>query len=110
MANNIDTSPKANKLNEDDSSFMNRAFIEQHLGKILMTVILLLTYIQLRYEYEDRILSIANLKTELNDVRYTSVEKWGRLTQKASPEVIRAKVAESTVNLIESDEPPVRIK
>lgn len=110
MANNTDIPNQADKLKDDESSFINHAFIEKHLGKILMVVILLLTYIQLRYEYEDRILNIARLKVELNDVRYTSVEIWGRLTQKASPQAIRAKVAESTVDLIESDEPPIRIK
>ena len=75
-----------------------------------MTRILLISYIQLRYEYEDHIIAIARLKNERNDVRYTSIEKWGDLTLRNRPEVIKKQVANSDVNLIESDEPAVIIK
>ena len=43
-------------------------------------------------------------------MRYTSIEKWGDLTLRNRPEVIKQKVADSDVNLIESDEPAVIIK
>lgn len=109
MAKKFNIINEAGKVIDDDNSFMNRAFIEKNFGKILIVIILLLSYIQLRYEYEDRILDIANLKRELNDVRYTSIEQWGRLTRDARPEVIKAKVANSDVKLKESDEPPVKI-
>jgi len=110
MAKKFNIINSAGKILDDDSSFMNRDFIEKNFGKIIIVIILLLTYIQLRYEYEDRILNIGNLKRELNDVRYTSIEQWGRLTQKSNPEIIKTKVLQSDVALIESDEPPVRIK
>jgi len=110
MAKKFNIIDKAGKVMDDDKSFMNRAFIEKNFGKIVLVIIMLLSYIQLRYEYEDRILSIANLKRELNDVRYTSVEKWGRLTRDGRPEVIRQKIITSGIDLKESDEPPVKIK
>ena len=85
-------------------------FFEGHFQKIIVVIILLISYIQLRYEYEDHIIAIARLKNERNDVRYTSIEKWGDLTLRNRPEVIKQKVADSDVNLIESDEPAVIIK
>lgn len=89
---------------------MNTDFYHKNFGKILVVIILLLSYIQLRYEYEDSLANISALKKERNDVRYTSIEKWGILTLRNRPEVIREKVASSDVNLIESDEPPVIIE
>ena len=43
-------------------------------------------------------------------MRYTSIEKWGDLTVRNRPEVIKEKVADSDVDLIESDEPVVIIR
>lgn len=110
MAKRFNIINEAGKVIDEDKSFMNRAFIEKNFGKIVLVIILLLTYIQMRYEYEDRIVTIAKLKRELSDIRYTSVEDWGRLTKAARPEVIREKIRQNNVELIESDEPPVRIK
>lgn len=110
MAKKFNIINEAGKLIDEDKSFMNRAFIEKNFGKIVFVIILLLTYIQMRYEYEDRILNIGNLKRELSDIRYTSVEDWGRLARDARPEVIREKIRTSNVELIESNDPPVRIK
>ena len=95
---------------ESDESLIDKKFIEQYLGRILVVIILLMGNIQLRYDYENCIYNIGKLKAERNDVRYTSIEKWGILTGKNRPEVIRQKVASSSVNLIESDEPPIKIK
>lgn len=85
-------------------------FYHKNFGKILVVIILLLSYIQLRYEYEDCLANISALKKERNDVRYTSIEKWGILTLRNRPEAIRSRVASSDVNLKESDEPPVIIE
>lgn len=89
---------------------MNMDFYHKNFGKILVVIILLLSYIQLRYEYEDCLANISALKKERNDVRYTSIEKWGILTLRNRPEAIRSRVASSDVNLKESDEPPVIIE
>jgi len=97
-------------FNDDQNLFFSKKFFEQHFRKILIVIILLISYIQLRYEYEDHIIQISNLKNERNDVRYTSIEKWGDLTVRNRPEVIKKRVAESDVDLIESDEPAVIIK
>ena len=109
MAKKINILDGAGKVIADDESPLSMKFYEQHSGKIIMVIILLLSYIQLRYEYEERILSIGRLKVERNDVRYTSIEKWGVLTTSNRPEAIRAKVANSDVQLIDSDERPVII-
>lgn len=100
---------EAGKVIKDDESPLNMKFYEQHFGKIVVVVILLLCYINLRYEYEERILSIGRLKKERNHVRYTSIEKWGVLTLQNRPEVIREKIVNSKVDLVVSDESPVEI-
>ncbi len=101
---------KAEKAISNDDSPMNMDFYHKNFGRILVVIILLLSYIQLRYEYEDSLANINALKRERNDVRYTSIEKWGILTLRNRPEEIRAKVASSEVKLIQSDEPPVIIE
>lgn len=101
---------KAEKAISNDDSPMNMDFYHKNFGRILVVIILLLSYIQLRYEYEDSLANINALKRERNDVRYTSIEKWGILTLRNRPEEIRSKVASSEVKLIQSDEPPVIIE
>lgn len=100
----------AEKVITNDESPMDMDFYRKNFGKIVVVIILLLGYIQLRYEYEDCLAHISALKKERNDVRYTSIEKWGILTLKNRPEVIRSQVANSQVDLKESDEPPVIIE
>jgi hypothetical protein len=97
-------------ISDDQNLLFSKKFYEQNFQKILFIIILLISYIQLRYEYEDHIIAIARLKNERNDVRYTSIEKWGDLTVRNRPEVIKEKVADSDVDLIESDEPVVIIR
>ena len=97
-------------ISDDQNLLFSKKFYEQNFQKILLVIILLISYIQLRYEYEDHIIAIARLKNERNDVRYTSIEKWGDLTVRNRPEVIKDKVADSDVDLIESDEPVVIIR
>lgn len=109
MAKKFSIINEAGKVLDDENKYFTHSFLEKHFGKILIVIILLLCHIQLRYEYEDRILHIAQLKRERNDVRYTSIEKWGILTLRNRPEVIKAKVAASGLQLKECDEPPVRI-
>lgn len=101
---------EAGKLFSSQDSYINKEFFERHLGKILIVIILSLSYIQLRYEYENHLLNIGRLKLERNDKRYTSIEKWSILTSRNRPEVIRSQVANSQVKLIESDERPVIIE
>ncbi len=111
MAKKINIIDEAGKvISEDESPLFSKKFYEQNFQKILIVVILLISYIQLRYAYEDHIINLARLKNERNDVRYTSIEKWGDLTVRNRPEVIKQRVADSDVNLIESDEPAVIIK
>ena len=97
-------------ISDDQNLLFSKKFYEQNFQKILFIIILLISYIQLRYEYDDHIIAIARLKNERNDVRYTSIEKWGDLTVRNRPEVIKEKVADSDVDLIESDEPVVIIR
>ena len=97
-------------ISDDQNLLFSKKFYEQNFQKILFIIILLISYIQLRYEYEDHIIAIARLKNERNDVRYTSIEKWGDLTVRNRPEVIKEKVGNSDVDLIESDEPVVIIR
>lgn len=101
---------EASKVLTSETTVLDKTFFEKNFKKILLAVILLLSYIQLRYEYEDRLLSIGRLKAERNDVRYTCIEKWSTLTKENRPEHIRESVARSSVHLIESDERPVIIK
>ena len=86
-----------------------KEFLHRNFKKILVVVLLLMGFIQLRYEYEDSLSEISKLKAQRNDQRYTSIEKWGILTMKNRPEYIIEQVAKSDIELIESDEPPVII-
>lgn len=92
-------------ISSNDSS--GKEFLHRNFGKILVVVLLLMGYIQLRYEYEDCLTEINKLKIERNDQRNTSIEKWGILTLKNRPEHIIEEVSKSNIELIESDEPPV---
>lgn len=84
--------------------------IRNHFGKILLLLVLLLVYIEQRYEYEQAVCELASLKEKLEDERYTNIEEWGRLTAKNRPEAIRLSVAESSVELENSVEPPYLVK
>lgn len=86
-----------------------KQFLERNFKRIIIVMILLLGYIQSRYEYEQRLIHIADLKHKRSDVRYISIEKWGVLTKYSRPEVIRERIANGSTELIESDEPPVKI-
>lgn len=94
-------------IESNDSS--GKEWLHRNFGKILVVILLLMSYIQLRYEYEDCLTEINKLKLERNDQRYTSIEKWGILTLKNRPEHIIEQVSKSDIELIESDEPPVII-
>jgi len=94
-------------LGSNDSS--GKEFLHRNFGKILVVILLLMSYIQLRYEYEDCLTEISRLKAQRNDQRYTSIEKWGILTLKNRPEHIIEEVSKSNIELIESDEPPVEV-
>lgn len=89
---------------------LSGAFYKKHFGKMIVIGILLMGYIDLRYEYESAIYKLGTLKKELDEVRYTSIARWGELTGKNKPEVVRLKVAESNVELIPTDEPPILVK
>lgn len=99
----------AARLFDENVPQFNKKFIENNFKRILIVVILLMSYISLRYKYEECLYNIGRLKLERNDARYTSIEKWSILTARNRPELIRQKVAHSSVNLVESDERPVEI-
>lgn len=105
-----DVADKVGDAIENYDTPFTGAFYKKHFGKIIIIVILLMSYIDLRYEYEDAIYRLGQLKTELDEVRYTSIARWGELTGKNKPEVVRQKVAESDVQLISTDEPPILVK
>ena len=104
--NNIFEEVSGLKESNDSSG---KEWLHRNFGKILVVILLLMSYIQLRYEYEDCLTEINKLKLERNDQRYTSIEKWGILTLKNRPEHIIEQVSKSDIELIESDEPPVII-
>ena len=95
---------------DSNETILNKKFFEKNFKKILIVIILLMSYISLRYKYEECLVRIGRLKVERNDARYTSIEKWSILTGRNRPEVIRQKVAQSSVELVESGERPVMIK
>lgn len=100
----------ASKLLDTEDALINKKFFEQNFKTILIAFILLTCYIQMRYEYENDLLAIGRLKDERNDLRYTCIEKWSILTALNRPEVIKRKVAQSQVKLVESDERPIIVK
>lgn len=84
--------------------------ISNNFGSILTLLFLLMAFVELRYECEEKLTEIASLKRELNDVRYTSIERWGDLTTLNNRVNIRKTIIKNNINLIESDEPAVKLK
>lgn len=84
-------------------------FYRKHLGKVILVLFLLYSYVQQRYTYDQAIAQIADLKDTLADVRYTSIATWGELTSKNKPEIVRSKISDNA-QLISADEPPIRVK
>lgn len=94
---------------DGSSSPLSNEFYRKHLGKAFLLLFLMYSFIQMRYTYEETISEIGNLKTELADVRYTSIATWGELTSKNKPEIVKSKISENA-NLIAADEPPIDIR
>lgn len=99
----------AGKAFEEDESPISMSFYKRNGGKMLLVIVLLLIYIELRYDYEEAIRQLDKMKSELVDVRYRCVAEWGELTSKNRPESIRLRVAQSEVELENADEPPFEL-
>lgn len=91
------------------SSPLSNEFYRKHLNKAFLLLFLIYSFIQMRYTYEETISDIGKLKTELADVRYTSIATWGELTSKNKPEIVKSKISENA-NLIAADEPPIEVE
>lgn len=94
---------------DGSSSPLSSEFYRKHLGKAIFVMFLIYMFIQMRYTYEETISEIGELKTELADVRYTSIATWGELTSKNKPDVVKSKISESA-DLVAADEPPVEVE
>ena len=92
-----------------DANPITAEFFSRNLGKIILVLFILYSYVQMRYTYEETISQLGTLKTQLADVRYTSIATWGELTSKNKPEIIRSKISEGA-KLISADEPPIEVK
>lgn len=88
---------------------LSAEFFSKNLGKIILVLFILYSYVQMRYTYEETISQLGTLKTQLADVRYTSIATWGELTSKNKPEIIKSKITEGA-NLISADEPPIEVR
>lgn len=71
---------------------ISKEFYMKHLGKVIVVLFLLYSYVQLRYQYDQAVYDVSELKKELNNARYTSIAKWGELTRHNSPEHIRNQI------------------
>lgn len=94
---------------EKTPSLLTRDFIIRHAAKLSVAIIAAWFYIGLRYNCEASLVHLNQLKEELNDVRYTTIARWGELTGKNKPDIIRKKVLESDIALEATDEPPIRV-
>lgn len=96
---------------EGNESPLSKEVIRTHFKKILVVVLMLMFYIELRYEYEQAVSDLATLKTTLDDERYRNIEDWGELTRRNRPDVIRRRAEESINQQLEtSSEPPYMVK
>jgi hypothetical protein len=96
-------------ISETTGETLSEDFYMHHSKRIFVVVILLILYINLRYECEEAIYDIDSLKRELDDVRFTSIARWGELTGMNKPEIVRHRVEESNVHLTTSNEPAVTL-
>ena len=99
-----------NRFIEQSQDIVSKDWFQNYWPKVLLFVIAAWCYIDLRYECESAIYENNRLQEQLKDVRYTTIARWGELTGKNKPEVIRRKVAEASVELHATDEPPTRVK
>ncbi len=95
---------------EKTPSLLTRDFIIKHAAKLGIIIVAAWLYIGLRYNCEASLYHLNQLKEELNDVRYTTIARWGELTGKNKPDIIRRKVLQSDITLEAADEPPIRVK
>jgi len=94
---------------DGSSSPFSPEFYRKHLGKAFLLMFLMYIFIMMRYTHEELISEIGTLKTELADVRYTSIATFGELTSKNKPEIVKSKISEST-SLVAADEPPIEVE
>ena len=99
-----------NRTIEQSQSPISTDWFKRHWLKVGTLVIVAWCYIDLRYECEQAIVESTRLQEQLNDVRYTTITRWGELTGKNKPEIIRRKVAEADVELHATDDPPTRVR
>lgn len=97
-------------IEKNQHVFFTREWFQSHLLHIAFFVMATWCYIALRYECESAIVRNNRLQTELNEARYEAIARWGELTGKNKPEVIRNKVSSARVKLNPTDEPPIRVK
>lgn len=100
---------RPHKVFNPNFTVFDQSFIERNIGKVVVVVVLLLASNQMRYVYEGTLTRIGRLERQLNDVRYTSIEKFGLLAKTNLPSEIRRKITDNNLELTESDEPPVVI-
>lgn len=99
----------AQQMMEGKSNPITAEFFSRNLGKIIIVLFILYSYVQMRYTYEETISQLGTLKTQLADVRYTSIATWGELTSRNKPEIVKSKISEDA-KLISADEPPIEVK
>ncbi len=99
-----------NPITEKSPRLLSLEFIIKHAAKLFITIVVAWIYIGLRYNCEASLYHLNQLKEELNDVRYTTIARWGELTGKNKPDIIRKKVLQSDIALEATDEPPIRVK
>lgn len=99
----------ARQAMESESNPITAEFFSRNLGKIILVLFILYSYVQMRYTYEEAISQIGTLKTQLADVRYTSIATWGELTSKNKPENVKSRISDDA-KLIAADEPPIQVK
>ena len=99
---------KVGRLLEHKASPLSTEFYHKYLFKSVLALLLLYSYTEMRFIYEQYISEIGQLKTELADVRYTSIATWGELTSKNKPETVRRQITQSA-NLVAADEPPIEV-
>lgn len=74
---------------------ISKEFYMKHLGKVILVLFLLYSYVQMRYQYEESMYTVSVLQNELTQARYMSIAKWGEFTSQNHPDHIRDQIIDA---------------
>jgi hypothetical protein len=93
-----------------DGDMLLSPFLQRQLGLFLLIAALIIVYVSNRYAFQQELVQIQNLRSELNDVKYEALARSSELMEKSRESNIQRFIVERGSQLQMSTRPPVVIK